>query len=341
MIATLVMIINRSSWFILLLLFALHRPANSFLITMTNMKINNNNNNNHHHNNRDTTSSKSSTSSTSATKMTLEETCDRLVEKLKPKLLLLSNTTSDEETKDGNEEDGGKKPRQLSRQQQQYWICCCGGPGSGKSTFSEMIASKLNEIVPDSTIVVPMDGWHIPKDKLLEEHGVDNGLKRRGSPWTFDVQLCIQQLKEAKTVCHDCGDGAKSSKSSKSNYTLPIYSREISDPIPNGITLDKAKHKIVIVEGLYLLHKEDTQYGWNELYNMNLFDESLYIKCPSKEEQIDRLVKRSLKTWSQDKAQTWGEGEEGAKKRVLYNDVKNMELIEYCETLADEVIINH
>ena len=276
--------------------------------------------------------------------MTLEETCDRLVEKLKPKLLLLSNTSDEEEKNDEGEKRSNKLQKSKQQQQQQYWICCCGGPGSGKSTFSEMIANKLNTIVPDSTIVIPMDGWHIPKDKLLEEYGVDNGMKRRGSPWTFDVKLCIEQLKEAKTICHDCGDGTRNGENKQANcskYTLPIYSREISDPIQNGITLDKTKHKIVIVEGLYLLHKEDTKYGWSDLYKLNLFDESWYIKCPSKDEQIKRLVERSLKTWSPDKAQTWGEGKDGATKRVLYNDVKNMELIEYCETLADEVIINH
>jgi pantothenate kinase len=117
--------------------------------------------------------------------------------------------------------------------------------------------------------------------------------------------------------------------------SLPIYSREISDPVPDGVQL-KQSHKIVIVEGLYLLWKDDEE--WKRIYE--LFDERWFVKCPTRQEQIDRLVQRSKATWSPDKKERWGDWPDGARKRAEANDVKNMDLLEPCENYADEVILS-
>ena len=270
-------------------------------------------------------SSSSSPSSPGAAYPTMVETCDRLVEKLKPKLLSMLD-------------DNSSSPSQQQQQQptKQYWICCCGGPGSGKTTFSELIASKLNKIKAGSTVVIPMDGYHTPKSQLVKKYGVENGLKRRGAPYTFDVDIMYNDLYNAKiNIQLNKSDNNNNEDDVGAIYSLPIYSREISDPIPNGITLTR-NHQIVIVEGIYLLHTKDND--WKKL--VNLWDEKWFIKCTTREEQINRLVARSLKTWSKEKAATWGEGIDGATKRVMYNDVQNMDLIAYCESLADEIIIS-
>ena len=63
--------------------------------------------------------------------------------------------------------------------------------------------------------------------------------------------------------------------------SFPVYSREISDPVPDSEQL-KQTHEVVIVEGLYFLWKEDKD--WGRLFD--LFDVRSFIKAPSREEQI-------------------------------------------------------
>jgi pantothenate kinase len=213
-----------------------------------------------------------------------------------------------------------EKLRPKFSQPGQYWIGVGGGPGSGKSTSAQAVADLLNEIQPGAAIVIPMDGWHFPKDKLRELHGEENGYKRRGAPWTYDVVACFDALSKAKKT---------------GEASLPVYSREISDPVPNGVQLTK-DHKFVLVEGLYVLHKDHDEWGKLD----TLFNERWFIKCQTRDEQIHRLVKRSLKTWHESKRNVWGAGAEGARRRAEFNDVKNMDIVSYCEKYAEVIIIS-
>jgi pantothenate kinase len=192
---------------------------------------------------------------------------------------------------------------------------------SGKTTVATAVADRLNnQVQEDCAIVIPMDGWHIPKKELLENFDEENGMMRRGAPHTFDAKKMFIDLTTAKQ--NRCG-------------SLPIYCREISDPVPNGVAL-KQSHRIVLVEGLYILWKDDEE--WKKIHD--LFDERWFVKCPTREEQIERLIQRSGRTWSPDKKERWGEWPEGARKRAEANDVRNMDLIEPCEKYADEVILS-
>ena len=208
----------------------------------------------------------------------------------------------------------------------QYWIGVAGGPGSGKSTIAEGVRDLLNH-ADDSTssdemaIVIPMDGWHLYKEELIEKHGMEYGYKRRGARHTFDVQKCIADLRQAK----ETGEAS-----------LPTYSREISDPVPDQVLLKKNSHRVVIVEGIYILDEDDPE--WKPL--TELFDEKWFVKAPSRDEQKRRLLQRSMKTWHTSKAEVWGKGEAGATKRMEFNDVPNMDSVSHCEQFADEVIIN-
>ena len=148
-------------------------------------------------------------------------------------------------------------------------------------------------------------------------------MQRRGAPWTFDCDLLYEQLKDAK----------KNAKAS-----LPMYSREISDPVPDKVKLEP-HHKIVFVEGIYMLWKDDEEKKWSRLFE--LWDEKWFIQCPSREVQVERLVNRSLKTWTEKKAKMWGEGRAGALARVEFNDLKNADTVRHCNQFADEVIVTH
>jgi pantothenate kinase len=201
-----------------------------------------------------------------------------------------------------------------------YWIGVGGGPGSGKSTTAEAVAHLLNDIQPGTAIVIPMDGWHWPQDKLLESHGQEHGYKRRGAPWTYDVGACVDDLTQAKATGH---------------ASLPVYSRETSNPVPHGLQLTP-NHKFVLVEGNYVLHKDHDEWGKLD----TLWDERWFVKCPTRDEQVDRLVQRSLQTWHEPKIQLWGPGAQGARNRAEFNDVQNMDIVSYCEVHADHVIIS-
>ena len=163
-----------------------------------------------------------------------------------------------------------------------------------------------------------MDGFHLSRDDLTAKYGPE-ALVRKGAPWTFDAAGILEKLKEVKE---------------RGYAILPTYSRELSNPVLDGVHVEK-HHKIVIVEGLYLLHTKDPEWApVNELW-----DERWFVKAPTQEIQKERLLNRSLKNWSFAKAKQWGSGMEGARRLMELNDVKNMDLLEYCADLADEVIV--
>ena len=145
-----------------------------------------------------------------------------------------------------------------------------------------------------------------------------NMLARRGAPFTMDAELCYELLSKAKQTRQG---------------ELPTYCREISDPVPGGVTL-RPHHKIVLVEGLYLLLQDDPR--WEPL--QQLWDERWLIRCPSRDDQRERLVNRSLENWSELKVKTWGPGRKGAEKKVDANDVLNMDIVAASEKHADVLI---
>jgi pantothenate kinase len=210
--------------------------------------------------------------------------------------------------------------RHLHEPNHQHWVAIAGGPGSGKTSTAEAIAERLNASKSNSCVILPMDGFHYSTAKLKELDPPDGVgyLRRRGAPWTFDAELCVELLSKAKR---------------EKTGSFPIYDRTISNPVPNGVTL-APEHKVVLIEGLYLLWKDDER--WAPL--QSLWDERWFIKAPSLEDQRQRLIVRSLKTWSDAKAKLWGEGEQGAAARVDANDVKTMNIIAHCEDYADTVI---
>jgi pantothenate kinase len=206
----------------------------------------------------------------------------------------------------------------------QLFVGIAGGPGSGKSTLCAAVAKLINEQTQTAmqgeeeaceAVVLPMDGYHYSRTQLqtmgsnpTSDYTYEDLLARRGAPWTFDAEGCI----EAFTLARRTGFAS-----------LPVYSRAKSDPVPNGIRL-RPETKIVLLEGNYLLAWDDSRWAplrW-------VFDETWYIECKSLEEQRNRLVKRHLETWSDEKTRMFGEGVLGAGVRADMNDMKNLVWIE-------------
>lgn len=241
----------------------------------------------------------------------------------------------------------------------QLFVCVAGGPGSGKSTLSEAVARRINEQMcskldstPDGdelgfgdgdtsptngeadppaprAVVLPMDGFHYSRDELRamgDDPAVpatyEDLLARRGAPWTFDAERCLNAFGFARTW----GKG-----------DFPTYCRARSDPVPGGVTLH-LETNIVLVEGNYLLAWDAPR--WEGFRAKEIFDETWYLACRSLEDQRERLVTRHLATWSEEKTRMWGEGRRGAEAKADANDVKNSEWIEEHSRKHADLIID-
>ena len=134
----------------------------------------------------------------------------------------------------------------------------------------------------------------------------------------MDAENCYRMLKEAKQ---------------QKSGELPTYSREISDPVEGGVKLEPT-NRIVLVEGLYLLLGDDPR--WEPM--QELWEDKWFIKCPSRDDQRERLIQRSLKTWGEKKIKDWGEGRKGAEAKVDANDAPNMDLVAPSEAYANVII---
>eukprot|EP00965_Chrysotila_dentata_P026250 870358-Pleurochrysis_carterae.AAC.3 len=237
-----------------------------------------------------------------------------------------------------------------------YWVAVAGGPGAGKSTLADAVTDRVNARLPGSTVVLPMDGFHYSKARLreLDPPNADHYLPRRGAPWTvmhalhmavsyvgrpyiphgiashpvYSLRcLCCVQF-DAEGLC----DALRAAKAT-GEASLPTYCRVRSDPVPGGAVL-KPSHRCVIVEGNYLLMRDDPRWAPLE----ELWDERWYVSCASAAEQRERLINRHLETWNDEKSARWGEGRIGAAARADANDVKNMEIIAASAPFADLLI---
>jgi len=207
----------------------------------------------------------------------------------------------------------------------QWFIGIAGAPGSGKSTLAEAVANIINEREEkEIAVVLPMDGYHISRDELQrmgasgkiigdplattgDSTSFEDLLARRGAPWTFDASSLIRDFKAAKE---------------RGQASLPTYSRQLSDPIPNGVEL-KPTHEIALCEGNYLCAFDDST--WAPL--AELWDDKWFVAA-SQDTILERLISRHLLTWSDEKSRMWGEGTEGARAKAEANDLKNALWIE-------------
>jgi pantothenate kinase len=140
-----------------------------------------------------------------------------------------------------------------------------GPPGSGKTAFATILVAVVNaEADEDLAVLVGLDGWHYPNDYLATRF-VDRGAQHivlrsiKGAPETFDAVgagRCLAEIRKGRRV------------------NFPIYSRRLHEPIPGRGSVD-SRHKIVIVEGNFLLMDEGP---WKRL--RELFDVRVFISAP-------------------------------------------------------------
>ena len=197
-----------------------------------------------------------------------------------------------------------------SKRTERIVIGVVGLPGSGKSTIAAKFVDGVNERTSTTTAVaLSMDGFHLTKATLAKFADPAAALARRGSPWTFDpagLAVKLQQLRN----------------NADTSITWPDFQHGVGDPVADAIVVEPSV-KLIIVEGLYLLHRE---HGWNL---SGLLDECWYLDT-SMDVAMERLVKRHMASW--------GFSREQALDRLGMNDRLNADIVLQSRERADYLV---
>jgi pantothenate kinase len=185
-----------------------------------------------------------------------------------------------------------------------------GLPGSGKSTLAHQLVNAVNgRTNAKAAVALSMDGFHLTKATLAQFADPAAALARRGSPWTFDPADLADKLKQLR-------------QNPDESITWPDFQHGVGDPVADAITVSPAT-KLIIVEGLYLLHRE---HGWN----LNgLLDECWYLDTPM-DVAMERLVKRHMASWDFSREQ--------ALDRLAINDRLNADIVLQSRERADYLV---
>lgn len=174
-----------------------------------------------------------------------------------------------------------------------FIVALAGPPGAGKSYRSELLSDAITALRPDESVVVPMDGYHFD-NAVLEP---DDQVPVKGAPHTFDVdglRVDLERIRRAdRTVA------------------VPVFDRPL-DLARAGGRLITLGHRIVIVEGNYLLLD---QAPWTGLHP--LFDLTVMLDVAD-----DVLEQRLFERWLD-----MGQDAAGALEKARHKDMSNARLV--------------
>ncbi|KAK4749177.1 hypothetical protein SAY87_026626 [Trapa incisa] len=203
---------------------------------------------------------------------------------------------------------------------QKHIVGLAGPPGAGKSTLASEVVLRINRLwrqkvgvlesqeePMDVATVLPMDGFHLYRSQLDAMENPEEAHARRGAPWTFDPMLLLQCLRNLRA---------------QGSVYAPSFDHGVGDPIEDDIFVG-IQHKIIIVEGNYLLLEEGV---WKEV--SSIFDEKWFIDVDI-DKAMQRVLKRHIST---------GKSPDTAKWRIEYNDRPNAEVIMKSRKNADLII---
>ena len=274
-----------------------------------------------------------------------------------------------------------------------WWCAIAGGPGCGKATLAKRVSEICNDRLGISSIVLPMDGYlysrlDVSKNFGLDQRGCIEYFRRRGAPHTINAEKLCEDLARASgrrprtyngfpfggTI--EISNDGKNCSLQPSPFVFPGYRRTApSDPIADQIHFDPSRHRVVFVEGEYLLlgkggmvpgyATESESNRWRPL--LDIFDSMWFISCQNEhdintgehgcfnydfEEQRRRRILYHLEEDEDDKETikamfpSFSCGDVGqplskedvATKRIDSNDVLNMLIAETCKEYASLVI---
>jgi len=185
-----------------------------------------------------------------------------------------------------------------------------GAAGAGKTTLSAQIVYHVNAMciaskADEMGIVVPLDGWHLPRSILDKFPDPKLAHDRRGAHWTFDGEGYVSFVQQLCKPIPEGGDG---------EVTAPSFSHSLKDPVFNDVVV-RPRHRIVLIEGLYVFLGIDP---WVKA--ARLLDERWFVHAEA-DQGRQRLCKRHVETGV---ASSWEE----ALWRADNNDIPNGAFVE-------------
>ena len=176
-----------------------------------------------------------------------------------------------------------------------------GCPGAGKSTVSAAIAGQVA-----SSVVVPMDGFHLLNEELVRLGRRD----RKGAPDTFDVGGYVDLLERIRR------------QAAGEIITAPRYDRAASAPVADAIAVEP-EARLVVTEGNYLLLDEAPWRHVRQLLDVVWFvDIDDAVRVP-------RLIRRHIE---------FGKSPDEAREWVMRSDESNAALVVASRNRADVVV---
>ncbi|PXX97244.1 nucleoside triphosphate hydrolase [Halomonas sp. LBP4] len=182
-----------------------------------------------------------------------------------------------------------------------FIVALAGPPAAGKSFLAGWLCRELNARQADCAAVVPMDGYHYD-NAVLEPRGL---VPVKGAPETFDCDGLKHDLERIRRADR--------------SVAVPVFDRPL-DLARAGGRLITPEHRIVIVEGNYLLLDEGP---WPAL--RPLFDMALFLEVPD-----ELLEARLIQRWRE-----MGQDQAGAIERARHKDMLNARLIKAASVAAD------
>lgn len=190
-----------------------------------------------------------------------------------------------------------------------------GLPGAGKSTFAAQLTQEVNTRAGTPAMAaLGMDGFHWSRARLATFPDPAEALARRGAPWTFDAVGLAGRVAALRTAA--AGPVA-------TDVAWPGFEHGVGDPVPDAIRVPAAA-RVVLIEGLYLLH---LGHGWQL---DGLLDECWYLDVPLAT-AMERLTCRHQTSWSLTRAQ--------AEARIARNDRENASIVLATRGRADRRVL--
>lgn len=142
--------------------------------------------------------------------------------------------------------------------------------GSGKTTSCFSLSDQL-----EGCFVLPFDGYHIPIEDLKKMPNSADLIYRRGAPDTFDPGRLTADIDRIRDSTDEI-------------IKIPGFDHSNGDPEPDAHQFRRSLHKIVMCEGLYLLHDDPKWDSLKERFDMSIFVEANVDLC------VERLKIRNL-----------------------------------------------